>query len=184
MHLLTEAVLEVPDENDPTTWTFQLMSSWPLPSTTTDASQQQSRVTLSELKEKTAIFAEPFRSANAWVPDDTPVYINRLNYWMPTPRSSQEGRVTLAGDAGHPMTFHRGQGLNHAIADAAKFVEMIKRAEGGEMSLREAVEEFDAESMKRGGGEVLFSKMNTEMVHDWERLMQSPIIQVGSKLST
>lgn len=182
--MLTGTVLEVPDENDPTTWTFQLMTSWALASATTDASQQQSHTTLGELKEKATVFAEPFRSANAWVPDGTPVHVNRLNYWVPQQRSSRAGRVTLAGDAGHPMTFHRGQGLNHAIGDAAKFVEMMKRAAGGEMALAEAVEEFDAESIKRGGGEVLFSKMNTEMVHDWERLMQSPVIQVGTTLST
>ncbi|KAL6236471.1 hypothetical protein BDW75DRAFT_250120 [Aspergillus navahoensis] len=33
-------------------------------------------------------------------------------------RDNQGERVTLAGDASDPMTFQRGQGLNHAIMDA------------------------------------------------------------------
>ncbi len=84
------------------------MSSWRKPD---DDSDQQNpsadSLHLSELKAKTGRFADPFRSANEWIPDGTPVRMNRVTYWEPIPWDSRGGRVTLAGDAAHPMTFRK-----------------------------------------------------------------------------
>ena len=33
----------------------------------------------------------------------------------------------------------------------------------------------------RGGEEVRLSKMKTEMVHDWDRLVHSPLFKMGIK---
>lgn len=33
----------------------------------------------------------------------------------------------------------------------------------------------------RGGEEVRLSEMNTEMVHQWDKLMQSPLFQMGNQ---
>ena len=35
----------------------------------------------------------------------------------------------------------------------------------------------------RGGEEVRLSKVNTEMVHDWDRFVQSPLFKMGIKRS-
>lgn len=62
-------------------------------------------MSLENLKKKAATFAEPFRSANLWIPEGTPIHENKISYWMPIPWDDRNGRITLAGDAAHPMTF-------------------------------------------------------------------------------
>ena len=125
----------------------------------------------------------------------------------------------------------RGQGLNHAIADAARYASTIKEIIGPNSStatngakkqngatsaknmneeheassngssypsneefqasrkngntgnyslLGTAVAAYDAEIIARGGEEVRVSKINTEMVHQWDKLMLSPLMQKGS----
>jgi len=59
---------------------------------------------LAQLKEKGALLCEPFRSAVAWIPDDTVVTYDTMAYWVSIPWDNHDGRVTLAGDAAHPMT--------------------------------------------------------------------------------
>jgi len=70
--------------------------------------------------------------------------------------------------------------LNHAVADAAYFVRAVKAIAEGKQTLAEAIQAYDQEVVKRGGEEVRVSKINTEMVHDWERVLQSPVLQKGA----
>lgn len=95
--LTTLPVQDVPDPDDPATWTFQLQI--------TSHKSQEDVTLLENLKKKAATFAEPFRSANLWIPEGTPIRENNLSYWIPTPWDDRNGRITLAGDAAHPMTF-------------------------------------------------------------------------------
>lgn len=74
----------------------------------------------------------------------------------------------------------RGQGLNHAIADSARYIAAMAKVETNAASLEDAVAQYDAEMIARGGEEVRVSKMNTEMIHQWENLMQSPVMQRGA----
>jgi 2-polyprenyl-6-methoxyphenol hydroxylase-like FAD-dependent oxidoreductase len=92
-------VQDVPDPNDPATWSFQLQ--------TTGHKVQEDVTSLANLKAKAATFGEPFRSANLWIPEGTPVFENKLSYWVPIPWDDHNGRITLAGDAAHPMTFRK-----------------------------------------------------------------------------
>lgn len=96
-------VIDVPDDKAPETWKFQLMTSWR--KSDDDEKDKIAAAGLAEIKMKTKDFAEPFRSANAWIPDGTPVYTNRMTYWEPNPWDNHGGRISLAGDAAHPMTF-------------------------------------------------------------------------------
>ena len=165
-------VQDVPDPNDPATWSFQLQTTW--------KKQQGEDVTsLANLKSKAQNFGEPFRSANLWVPDDTKLYENNLSYWIPRPWDNRGGRILIAGDAAHPMTFQRGQGMNHGIADAASFVRKYKSASAGEISVEEAANLYQTEMIDRAGEEVRMSLENTHMLHDWERAVNSPIMQRG-----
>lgn len=91
------AVQDVPDPDDPATWTFQLQ--------TTSHKGEDDVTSLANLKAKAATFGEPFRSANLWIPEGTKVHENKLSYWIPIPWDDRNGRITLAGDAAHPMTF-------------------------------------------------------------------------------
>lgn len=43
------------------------------------------------------------------------------------------------------------------------------------------MDEYETEMIARGGEEVRLSKTNTEMVHQWDKLMQSPLFQKGVK---
>jgi hypothetical protein len=93
------AVQDVPDPDNPATWSFQLQTTW--------HKGQDDVTSLANLKAKAATFAEPFRSANLWIPEGTPIYENKLSYWNPIPWDDRNGRITLAGDAAHPMTFRK-----------------------------------------------------------------------------
>lgn len=166
------SIQEVPDPKDPATWVFQLQSTW-------KAIEGEDVANLASLKRRAATYGEPFRSANLWIPDGTPIYENKLSYWVPDPWDTQKGRVLLAGDAAHPMTFQRGQGLNHGIADARSLVAKLKDAVDGKTSVEEAAALYQEEMVERAGDEVKTSKENTEMLHDWDRMAQSPIMQRG-----
>lgn len=58
----------------PETWKFQLMTSWR--KSDDDEKIETADVGLADVKMRTKDFAEPFRSANAWIPKGTPVYTN------------------------------------------------------------------------------------------------------------
>ncbi|KFY33453.1 hypothetical protein V494_07606 [Pseudogymnoascus sp. VKM F-4513 (FW-928)] len=169
-HWLWISIQDVPDPNDPATWSFQLMTS---------SHRGENVKTLADLKKKAENFAEPFRSANLWVPDDTPINESMISYWIPIPWDDHNGRITLAGDAAHPMPFQRGQGMNHGIADAASLVTKLKAALDDHTSVKNAVKSYNAEMIKSAGDEVVSSKGNTEMLHDWSRMMNAPLIQKG-----
>lgn len=87
------------DPEDPKTWTFHLITSWLKHVMPIDESEGP----LIAMKKAGEHLAEPFRSANMWIPEGTPVYLNKINYWVPIPWDNHGGRVTLAGDAAHPM---------------------------------------------------------------------------------
>lgn len=62
-----------------------------------------------------------------------------------------------------PRFSDRGQGRNHGIADAA--------------NVKKALSAYSAELIDRAGDEVVTSKENTEMLHDWSRMSNSPVMQ-------
>ena len=112
--------------------------------------------------------------------------------------------MTLAGDAAHPMPprkwsplgrneedrrsdliiwkyVDRGQGLNHAVCDAANLVDAILSIDRGAESLKVAITAYDEELVKRGAAEVNLSVKNALMVHDWDSVMDSPAMKHGIK---
>ena len=131
-------------------------------------------------------YADPWKSAYAWLPDDHPVWYFGFTDWDPGALDhrwdNQDGRMTLAGDAAHVMTFQRGQGLNHSIADAAGLLKAIKKSRGDSaVPLGDAVTEYEDEVIQRAGEEVRLCTKNTGMLHNWELFKQSPVFQKGLK---
>ena len=176
-----------PDPDKPEDWTFFHYISFP------EAADLVSKKSKSEhvahQKEMAALFADPFKSAFAWMPEDSEaVWYGKLNHWDPSDPDhgwdNYGGRVTLAGDSAHPMTFQRGQGLNHAITDAVKLCDAITgfwhQDKGIVKEERAAsVSAYEIEVKERGGEEVRLSAKNTEMLHDWKKVLQSPVFKSG-----
>ena len=103
---------DVPDPNDPSSWVFYTYISFPLSIEDQALSADwPNGKKIAQLKEMAKSFAEPWRSAYAWMPDDQPVWRHGMTSWDPSEPDhrwiSQGGRVTLAGDAAHPMTYRK-----------------------------------------------------------------------------
>ncbi|KAL9087409.1 MAG: hypothetical protein Q9165_006706 [Trypethelium subeluteriae] len=171
--------MDVPDPDRPETWKFHIVTSWL-------GSRDQSLdygARLAQLKQKASPLCEPFRSANLWMPEDTKITYDPISYWVSIPWDTRGGRCTLAGDAAHPMTPHRGQGLNHAIQDVFNLVKTLKALHPDGSNLASSIEDYSQEVVRRGADEVLNSKKSGYMFLDWDQLKNSPLMKHGLKKS-
>lgn len=108
------AIQDVPDPDKPETWVYQLQCTW---KKTTEANLDDAEVgSLERHWQRAESFGEPFKSANLWVPEGTKLNINKISYWIPEKWDTRGGRVLLAGDAAHPMTFRKLY-LDHTRGD-------------------------------------------------------------------
>jgi 2-polyprenyl-6-methoxyphenol hydroxylase-like FAD-dependent oxidoreductase len=74
--------------------------------------------------------------------------------------------------------------MNHGIADATVLVKELKAAATSHQSLQSAVDAYQKEMIGRSGEEVELSLSNTEMLHDWNRFRDSPLMQKGGNPNT
>ncbi|KAL8690392.1 MAG: hypothetical protein Q9218_004154 [Villophora microphyllina] len=174
------ALHEVPDPEKPESWRWTFYQTW------NDRTAKRGMPRGAEAIREEWVYwaeklAEPFRSAYLAVGGKGGMYCDRLSEWRTIAWDNHDGRVTLAGDAAHPMTFHRGQGLNNAINDAANLCKELDGYVEGEKGLTEAVRAYEEEMQERGYAAVVSSGENSLMVHDWERLAQSPVFKMGMK---
>lgn len=175
---------DIPDPAKPETWTFFFYISWPC---SLEEQAQTAHWTdaqrLQQGKDFSKHFTEPWKSAYEWLPDDQKVWYMNLTDFDPGAEGhrwdTHDGRVTLAGDAAHAMTYQRGQGLNHSITDAGRLAAAVQDFVTGKKRRADAVAQYEEEMIARGGGEVRMSSTNTEMVHDWSKVQESPIMKSG-----
>jgi 2-polyprenyl-6-methoxyphenol hydroxylase-like FAD-dependent oxidoreductase len=86
----------------------------------------------------------------------------------------------LIGDACHPMTYQRGQGLNHSVTDASQLRDaLVMIHEGADHA--STISAFEDGMIRRGGTEVRQGNANTMMLHDWAKVKQSPLFTQGMK---
>lgn len=97
-------VLDKPDHSKPETWSFYLLASWP-DSFKVPGDESKSR--LEQLRARLDNWAEPYKSAGSWIPDGTDIKPDTVKIWSPVPWDNRQGRVTLAGDAAHSMTWRK-----------------------------------------------------------------------------
>lgn len=90
----------MPDGPDhPETWVFHLAMAW-LGDPDHSLSYEER---LAMIKGRAKEMGEPARSAFMWIPADTPVHKADISYWITQPWGNRGGRMTLVGDAAHPM---------------------------------------------------------------------------------
>lgn len=156
-----------------------------------------SKAIIADVKHRTAAMAPPFRRLWAAIDDDAPAWANFLPYW-PTqgwPNHPARGKVTLAGDAAHPMTPHRGQGLNNAILDCRDLMHALADAMatsqddgggGGDGNTTAttgwqaaAVQKYEEAMWARGHEAVVSNLENSLAVHRWESLAGAAVLRDG-----
>ncbi|ETS82031.1 hypothetical protein PFICI_07033 [Pestalotiopsis fici W106-1] len=173
-------LLDKPDLEKPETWVFYILTTWP-----DDNSLEQDETSadrLRRLRRQMEGWADPYKTIVKLLPDDVEIAKNQLRIWHTRPWDNHGARVTLAGDAAHSMTFHRGQGGNLAIRDADEFVNCMIAVRNGTKTLNEAVAEYDRGVVERGQ-EVAISKEQTKAFHDYENFLNSPVVKMGIKPS-
>ena len=121
---------------------------------------------LDHLKATTTGLAGPFQSMIDWSPDGSDCHIDEMKTWVPRPFDNRGGRVTLAGDAAHPMLLYRGQGFQHAILDATQYLDALVRVHEGAGTAAQAVSAYDADMIERGAKAVLQSLQEAELSMD------------------
>ncbi|KAI4146508.1 MAG: hypothetical protein LQ341_002060 [Variospora aurantia] len=170
------AIHDVPHATKPETWKWMYSLTWPDKDSPTPAGPEAIRQNWLSRSEK---LAEPYRSAYLAIAPTAKIWCDRLAQW-PTERwDNRNGRVTLVGDAAHPMTYHRGQGLNNGILDAAYICRALNRHCQDGKPITEALAVYEKEVQERGRAAVIESGRNSVMVHDWEQLKQSPVFNIG-----
>jgi 2-polyprenyl-6-methoxyphenol hydroxylase-like FAD-dependent oxidoreductase len=83
-------------------------------------------------------------------------------------------RVTLLGDAAHPMTTHAGKGANTAFADADDLANLILNPSSSSLS------EYEQKMFKRGFTAVQMSLTSTNMIHftGWQAFLRDCIFSI------
>lgn len=99
-----------PSPDEPENWIMNHYVSWRCdPAQQEEMKQWTNEQRLKQVKDMAMEFCDPYRSAFEWLREDQPVWWAPLTQWDPSEAahrwSNGGGRVTLAGDAAHPMTF-------------------------------------------------------------------------------
>mmetsp|Transcript_6076 Transcript_6076/g.13289 ORF Transcript_6076/g.13289 Transcript_6076/m.13289 type:complete len:109 (-) Transcript_6076:167-493(-) len=84
-------------------------------------------------------------------------------------------RVTLLGDAAHPMSPFKGQGANQALVDAVTLARALRRSSmfGGRVPLDETLDAYEADMLRRAKAKVYASREAVPFLHSAAALAQS-----------
>lgn len=121
---------------------------------------------LDYLKATTRDLAHPFQSLIDWTPDGSDCYIDEMKCWVSQPFDNRDGRITMAGDAAHPMLIYRGQGFQHAILDASQYLDALIKVREGAGTRAQAISAYDADMIERGAKAVQQSLQEAEFSMD------------------
>ncbi|RMZ79258.1 hypothetical protein DV737_g3532, partial [Chaetothyriales sp. CBS 132003] len=165
----------------------QLIVSWRYTSPA-DQVPSTNAARLAKMKAMVQPFEHRIKAAVEAIPDhDVDVLELKLQDWPTQAWDNRNGRVTLAGDAAHPMTMYRGEAFNHGITDAANLsrhlISVVTATNSDEpstrqtTSLREAVTKYETELRTRGHDAALLSRQACLDAHDLHNLnSDSPLV--------
>jgi hypothetical protein len=167
--------VDIPDLDKPEDWKYQTcLSTWG--ASQSDSNEERLRV----FKEAASKYAEPWRSAVQWLPDDTYIPNDTIKYWAnPVIWPNWSGKATLAGDGAHPIVPFRAQGLNNALQDAHNYVRALVDVRDGKKSLADAITVYGDEVLARGSAENKLSNMWGPVLHNWQAMMNTPMMKQG-----
>jgi hypothetical protein len=78
----------------------------------------------------------------------------------------------------------RGQGLNHCICDVSHLLDAIECVRSSKKTFEQAITAYDEELVPHGAEEVKCSLENGLMLHDWEKVKESPVFKTGFRPMT
>lgn len=171
--------------DDLSQWKTMIVKIWrksvaPLPEGMATVGQ----AALDYLKATTKNQAQPFQSFIDWAPDGSACYIDEMKYWVPQPFDNRNGRITIAGDAAHPMLIYRGQGFQHAILDASQYLDALIKVHEGAGTGALAVSAYDADMIERGAKAVKQSLQEAEFSMDPRTVSKMLMSRQGHGQST
>lgn len=69
--------------------------------------------------------------------------------------------------------------MNHCICDVSNLLEGLREVVAEQSTLSEVITAYEKEMIPRGQEEVKCSIENGYMLHDWEKVQESPVFQNG-----
>ncbi|KAE8441128.1 hypothetical protein EG329_005840 [Mollisiaceae sp. DMI_Dod_QoI] len=136
-----------------------------------------------KMKAMAAGFEKRLFKAVMDIPDDEEVLEIKLQDWLTREWPSNNGLVTLVGDAAHPMTMYRGEAANHGMTDAALLSEQIVSIMDNKVSRKEAIETYEKQLRERTHDAVLLSRQACLDAHNLKALnSNSPLVSKRAKV--
>lgn len=160
----------------------QLIMSWlyRLPDDDVPADHEERRMLMRRMA---APFHDTLRTAVELVPKGTAVKEVRLADWPTQAWPNHEGKVGLCGDAAHAMTMFRGEAFNHGVTDAAKLARLLVWVRDEEMTMRDAIDEYEEELVSRTYEAVLLSRQACLDAHSLQDLgPDSPLVSKRARI--
>lgn len=175
------SVLYVDDADDLATWTTTWIKIWRRQKFPEPPAKQGPEA-LAYIKATTKNLAEPFQSQIDLTPDDesrASCFIDEMRTWVPVPWETYGGRVTLAGDAAHPMLVYRGQGFQHAVVDAERYIKALISVRDEDVSREDAVKSYSDDVVERGAKAVTQSLREADLSMDLESVGKMMMAKQG-----
>ncbi|KAL2833791.1 hypothetical protein BDW59DRAFT_156593 [Aspergillus cavernicola] len=180
--MLWVSAQDIGDPEDPTTWTFQLIMSWPGTPRAGDQDLADQAARTAYLKGMASEYAQPWRTIIEKIPDDIKFGTDKVSSWRPFDWSTTTllaGVTTLAGDAAHPFPPYRGQGLNTGLEDAAELAAELAGVKSAPEELTAAVQRYEKCMLARAHREFPLSEKSASAAHDFKRIHEHPILKMG-----
>ncbi|KAK3352130.1 hypothetical protein B0H65DRAFT_144999 [Neurospora tetraspora] len=109
----------------------------------------------------------------------TKAFVDEMGTWIAQPFGNRDGRVTLAGDAGHPMLILRGQGFQHAVTDVHNYVQALLAIRDSGADRKEVFAAYDKDMVERGSKAALQALEEAELAMDATNVEKMLMVRKG-----